>query len=98
MSTGATHPQACVRFPRRLTQAVAVQVLAGWRQSLADATTPVVEVDASELEHFDSSAVAVLLELRRHLLQENRSLQLKAGSQRLRDLMKLYGVTELLSA
>jgi len=89
--------RASVRFPQRLTQDDAVQVLAHWRLELVGVAAPVVEVDASALQQFDSSAVAVLLELRRHLLREGRSLQIKAGSQRLRDLMKMYGVAELLS-
>ncbi|MGI9217607.1 MAG: STAS domain-containing protein, partial [Hydrogenophaga sp.] len=45
----------------------------------------------------DSSAVAVLLELRRELQQQGKALRLHNGPQRLRDLVALYGVQELLT-
>jgi len=40
----------------------------------------------------------VLLELRRELQKQGRTLTLRHPPQRLRDLMALYGVSELLPA
>jgi len=53
-------------------------------------------VDASELVEFDYSVLAVLLGLRRALLAQGRSLQIKGMSPRLTELATLYGVHELL--
>jgi phospholipid transport system transporter-binding protein len=50
------------------------------------------------LRHFDSSAVAVLLELRRELQQQGRTLQVRQWPPRLQDLVRVYGVQELLAA
>jgi phospholipid transport system transporter-binding protein len=85
-----------VRFPARLTQDDAVRVLAQWRAEVSAASSASVEVDASALQRFDSSAIAVLLELRRHLLLEGRGMELTAASQRLSELVSIYGVAEFL--
>ncbi len=84
-----------VQFPARLTHDNAVKVLAHWRTEVSTEAAP-VEVDASALQQFDSSAIAVLLELRRHLLLEGRSMALTAASPRLRELVGIYGVAEFL--
>ena len=55
-------------------------------------------VDASALEQFDSSALAVLLGLRRALLVKGARLTVNGLPERLRDLATLYGVAELLPA
>ena len=80
-----THDQApaCARM---LAQAVR-----------AEAVTAVV-ADASSLQKFDSSALAVLLECRREALLQRKSFAVKALPARLRDLAGLYGVAELLPA
>jgi phospholipid transport system transporter-binding protein len=53
-------------------------------------------LDAQALRVFDSSAVAVLLELRRQLLARSQTLQLAHPPTRLQQLVTLYGVAELL--
>ena len=80
-----THDQApaCARM---LAQAVR-----------AEAVTAVV-ADASPLQKFDSSALAVLLECRREALLQRKSFAVKALPARLRDLAGLYGVADLLPA
>jgi phospholipid transport system transporter-binding protein len=47
---------------------------------------------------FDTSAVAVLLELRNGLLGDGKSLQVVGMPQRLRSLVALFGVGELFPA
>lgn len=80
-----THDQAAA-CARMLAQAVR-----------AEAGTAVV-ADASSLQKFDSSALAVLLECRREALLQRKSFTVKALPARLRDLAGLYGVAELLPA
>lgn len=52
--------------------------------------------DASALERFDSSALAVLLECRREALADGRSFAVRQLPPRLRALATLYGVEQLL--
>ena len=84
-------------LPERLTLEQAVPTLAQMRSALLAQPGPTAVLDASALRECDSSAVAVLLELRRELQQQGKSLQLQNGPQRLRDLVSLYGVQELLT-
>jgi phospholipid transport system transporter-binding protein len=86
------------RLPERLTLDGAAPTLATLLASVAAAPDAVVELDASGLQHFDSSAVAVLLELGRHLQERGRRLQVTGLPPRLRDLLALYGVESLLPA
>lgn len=67
-----------------------VQVLAS-----QPATAPVL-VDASALHDFDSSALAVLLGLRRVASDLGRTVQVTGMPARLRELATLYGVLDLL--
>jgi phospholipid transport system transporter-binding protein len=57
-----------------------------------------VVLDASDLVDFDSSALAVLLGLRRVLSQRGSALHIAGMTPRLRELAALYGVLELLHA
>lgn len=84
------------RLPQRLTLNEAVQTLEQLSALLARHTASTFQVDASHLEECDSSAVAVLLELRRLLLAQGKTLQMDHIPQRLRDLVGLYGMSELL--
>ena len=77
------HAAACARM---LTQALRAQ--AG----------PQAVADASALQQFDSSALAVLLECRREALTLGKAFAVAHMPQRLRDLAALYGVGELLPA
>ena len=84
------------RLPERLTLEQAVSVLAQLRAALQEQAGSAAVLDASALRECDSSAVAVLLELRRDLQQRGKTLQLSQSPQRLRDLVALYGMQELL--
>ncbi|MBL0919426.1 MAG: STAS domain-containing protein [Hydrogenophaga sp.] len=86
------------RLPVRLTLDEAAATLAALRGAVAGQGAGAVTVDAGALRDFDSSAVAVLLELRRELQQQGRSLQVRDWPPRLQDLVKVYGVQELLGA
>jgi len=61
-------------------------------------STSELQVDASALVHFDSSALAVLLELRRQAQVRGQSFQVTGMSARLSELAGLYGVDELLDS
>jgi phospholipid transport system transporter-binding protein len=86
------------RLPERLTLQDAAATLRSLQSAVAAQAGPVVQVDASALRHFDSSAVAVLLELGRDLQRQGRTLQIGGLPPRLRDLVALYGVESLLPA
>jgi phospholipid transport system transporter-binding protein len=85
-------------LPEQLTLANASQILQNLDRSVLGAAGPVVQIDASALKNFDSSAIAVLLELRRRLLAQGKTLQVVAWPERLQGLVALYGVGELLQA
>jgi len=57
-----------------------------------------VVADAAALEHFDSSALAVLLECRREALAAGKSFSVARMPPRLRELATVYGVASLLPA
>lgn len=86
------------RLPQRLTLDDAVVALGQLEREMASQPGAVALIDAGALQAFDSSAVAVLLELRRSLMAQGKTLQVLRWPQRLRDLVALYGVAELLQA
>lgn len=86
---------AGLRLPVRLTMAEAPATLEALDRAINPEDTE-VWVDAVDLEAFDSSAVAVLLELRRKLLARGQALRVSHWPGRLRELVAIYGVTELL--
>jgi phospholipid transport system transporter-binding protein len=55
------------------------------------------EIDASKLETFDSSALALLLDLRRGAVAANAKLIIHNAPARLTQLATLYGVNELIT-
>jgi phospholipid transport system transporter-binding protein len=55
-----------------------------------------VIIDASVLEKFDSSALAVLLQCRRDSAALGKSFEVTGLSLQLRELANLYGIGELL--
>jgi phospholipid transport system transporter-binding protein len=67
-------------------------------QGLRSKAEPAVVADAGALSHFDSSALAVLLECRREALAVGKTFSVSRMPARLRDLATLYGVAELLPA
>ena len=94
----ATTAQPTLVLPEQLTMQSAAQALVALKREMTSQAGPVVVVDAQGLRVLDSSAVAVLLELRRELQAAGRSLSLRHAPQRLSDLVALYGVSELLPA
>lgn len=83
-------------LPERVTLAEATQVLSSLETALP--STELVQLDASPLQTFDSSVVAVLLALQRRLASHGQKLQVCQRSDRLQALLTLYGVAELLPA
>lgn len=87
-----------IALPERLTQAEATACLQRLSQQIkAQPGVPVV-VQAGALNEFDSAALAVLLSLRRLAQATGTPLQWQAVPERLRELVALYGLGELLPA
>lgn len=85
-------------LPPSLTHADAAgccQMLAQAVRAMGPGAAPVV-ADASALQHFDSSALAVLLECRREALALGMTFAVHGLPERLRSLASLYGVEDLL--
>ena len=88
-----------LKLPATLLHDQADACLALWESQLAQSTAalpPEVALDASELTEFDSSALAVLLGLRRLLGHKGSALRVEGMTPRLRELASLYGVMDLL--
>lgn len=92
-TTGTDHP---VPLPEQLILGGAAQTLGSLRNALTGQAGPTVVLDAAPLKVFDTSAVAVLLELRNALLSQGKTLRVTGMPQRLQALVTLYGVAELL--
>jgi phospholipid transport system transporter-binding protein len=85
-----------LKLPARLLHGQANACLALWVAQLPENLPPSVGLDASALTEFDSSVLAVVLGLRRELVQRGSVLHLTGMSPRLRELAGLYGVIDLL--
>lgn len=83
-------------LPTKLTQEQAVACLDLLLPVVAAEQGMRVVVDASNLEQFDSSALAVLLSLRRACLRARKSFAVRGLTPHLRELAGLYGIDELL--
>ena len=91
-------PPALLVLPAEVTHAQApgcLNLLLSAARAHADGAVAVV-IDAGALARFDSSALAVLLECRRAVLQNGQSFAVRAMPERLAELARLYGVAELL--
>ena len=86
-----------LQLPAELTHLQASALTQRLGQEGMAQVEPVVAVDASALDRFDSSALAVLLQLRRDAQSAGKSFSVMGLPQRLRDLAGLYGVAELLT-
>lgn len=86
-----------LRFPEVLLHSTAKACLNDMLRALLAEPSTQVTVDASALQRFDSTALAVLLELRRVALAAGKALVLQALPTRLLDLARLYGMEDLLS-
>ena len=85
-------------LPARLTHDEAPACMRMLQEGLAGNSGSSTVVDASALEQFDSSAIAVLLECRREATALGRGFAVKGLPARLRELGSLYGVAALLPA
>ncbi|MDO8456865.1 MAG: STAS domain-containing protein [Burkholderiaceae bacterium] len=84
-------------LPMTLTHAEAAELVRGLRQAVRSEPSEVV-VDASALQAFDSSALAVMLESRREARVAGKGFSVKDLPPPLRQLAGLYGVEALLPA
>ncbi len=85
-----------VQLPAILVHQTATAALADLLRAVRAQPSAGVTVNAAALERFDSTALAVLLELRRVALSLGKTLTLQALPPRLTDLARLYGIAELL--
>ena len=84
-------------LPVKLTHELARACLDQLKQNVRS-EAPQVVVNAASLRHFDSSALAVLLELRRECARLGKRFSVQSMPQRLSDLARLYGIEGLLPA
>lgn len=84
-------------LPADLTRKQASACLRMLVQGLRVLADKELVVDASALERFDSSALAVLLALRRESQAHGKILRIRSLPTRLHDLATVYGIAELLS-
>lgn len=92
-----------LKLPAQLTHDQAEACVADLRRALPQALAEAgpgqpATLDASSLEHFDSSALAVVLACRRMALDAGRGLTIQGLPSRLRQLAGLYGIAELIPA
>ena len=85
-----------LNLPATLLHDQADACMAKWVAQLPPDLPPAVVLDASGVVEFDSSALAVLLGLRRALTQKGSALKVQGMTPRLRELASLYGVMDLL--
>lgn len=85
-------------LPAELTHADAAACARMLAQALARHTGPAAVADASALQRFDSSALAVLLACRREAAARGMTFSVSRLPARLRALAALYGVAHLLPA
>ncbi len=83
-------------LPAVLTHAEAAGCCGMLARTLRAGGEPQAVVDASALDRFDSSALAVLLECRREALGLGLSFAVRGVPDRLQSLASLYGVEDLL--
>ena len=89
---------AVLQLPAVLMHAQASSCRQQLTNAMAAMQDRVVVLDASALQQFDSSALAVMLACRREAQRLGRSLQVRGLPDRLRELATLYGVLEWLQA
>lgn len=85
-----------LRMPASVTAENAVATRDSLAQGLREVGGPEVVVDASSLERFDSSALAVLLDCERLAVAAGKRFNLSGMPARLASLATLYGVGGLL--
>jgi phospholipid transport system transporter-binding protein len=90
---------AAMRLPERITLREARGVLQTLAAELAaqPGAPASIELDASALVQFDSSALGVLVGLHRCAAEAGRPCRRVGTPARLRELARLYGVSELVA-
>lgn len=83
-------------LPADLRHGNAAACLAQLQAQIRNSPSSEVDIEAGQLNDFDSSALAVLLGCRREAESLSKTLQFKQFPAKLRELAKLYGVSELL--
>jgi len=84
-------------LPATLTSREALVTLRMLKQALqSEGSEGAVIVEATSLQHLDSSALAVLLEIERLAIAWGRSFVVRGVPAKLAALAKLYGVEQLL--
>lgn len=96
--TPAAEPPQLLVLPGELTHREAAGCLRMLVQGLKRSGLEPVLLDAGALTKFDSSALAVVLALRREALSLGRSFAVRGLHQRLSGLAGLYGIEKLLPA
>lgn len=84
-------------LPPTMTHEVAPDCLTQLREGVQHEAATVV-VDGAQLQRFDSSALAVLLELRRECAKAGKVFAVQKLPARLRELAALYGIDALLKS
>ena len=87
---------AVLSLPARVTHAEAPALARDWLAQVQAATGP-VRLDASALQRFDTSALALLLACQRAARSRGVSLQVQGLPERAQALARVYGVSELLT-
>ena len=85
-------------LPTTLTQTQAQACLQQLTVGVQSESEAQVVVDAGKLRSFDSSALAVLLALRRECARAGKRFAVQGLPDRLRDLATLYGIEGLLTS
>jgi phospholipid transport system transporter-binding protein len=85
-----------LQLPATLTHTQAQQCLQALKADVQREQDSQVVVDAGLLNNFDSSALAVLLALRRECARYGKQFAVQGVSERLKNLAVLYGVDRLL--
>jgi phospholipid transport system transporter-binding protein len=84
-----------LHLPATLTHAQATAQLAQWSTQLGGLQGEPLTLDCGGLQHFDSAALALMLELGRRARAQGSRLQLRAVPPRLHDLAVVYGLETL---
>ncbi len=85
-----------MQLPESATLADAPALLQTLQQALAQ-DTGAVQMDASALKHFDTSALALLMHAHRLARAAGRAFEVVGAPPKLGELARLYGVEDLLS-
>jgi phospholipid transport system transporter-binding protein len=89
-------PAALLVLPADLRHSNAAACLAQLQSQIRSSPQSEVEIQAGQLTDFDSAALAVLLGCRREAESLSKTLLFKQFPEKLLELAKLYGVSELL--